>query len=164
MTHVLKIPVMHVIMTDWTQLARLCPPPTAPRRRSSRYSTSIAINLTTLKDVDTESSATVFFESKTEMALLKFAKDLGWANYKDIRDAANVVLMIPFSSERKSMGCVVRLPDGVHRLFMKGASEILMRKSMRHVVVHRNGTNNVPSGTGIETAPIGELEEDTSHV
>jgi P-type Ca2+ transporter type 2C len=58
------------------------------------------------------------------------------------------------------MGCVVRLPDGVYRLFIKGASDILTRKCMRHVVVHRDGVNEVPGGTGVETAPIGELEED----
>ena len=100
-----------------------------------------------------------YLSGARQKRLLKFAKDLGWANYKDIREAANVVLMIPFSSERKSMGCVVRLPDGVHRLFMKGASEILMRKSTRHVVV-RDGVNDVPGGSGVETAPIGEYEED----
>jgi P-type Ca2+ transporter type 2C len=121
---------------------------------------SIAINSTAFEDVDSESGATVFIGSKTETALLKFAKGLGWANYKDIRDGADIVLMIPFSSERKSMGCVVRLPDGVHRLFMKGASEILTRKSTRHVIVHRDGAGNVPGGSGIETGPIGELEED----
>jgi Ca2+-transporting ATPase len=58
------------------------------------------------------------------------------------------------------MGCVVRLPDGVYRLFIKGASEILTRKCARHVVVHRNGANEVPGGSGIETVPIGLLEED----
>jgi P-type Ca2+ transporter type 2C len=120
---------------------------------------SIAINSTAFEDVDAEGDAT-FTGSKTETALLKFAKDLGWANYKEIREAADVVLMIPFSSERKSMGCVVRLPDGVHRLFLKGASEILTRKSTRHVIVHRDGANPVPGGSGVETAPIGELEED----
>jgi Ca2+-transporting ATPase len=120
---------------------------------------SIAINSTAFEDVDPESGA-MFIGSKTETALLKFAKDLGWANYKEIRDAANVVLMIPFSSERKSMGCVVRLPDGVHRLFLKGASEILTRKSTRYVIVHRDGVNHVPGVSGVETAPIGELEED----
>jgi Ca2+-transporting ATPase len=118
---------------------------------------SIAINSTAFEDVDSESGDTVFIGSKTETALLEFAKDLGWANYKDIRDAAKVVLMIPFSSERKSMGCVVRLPNGIHRLFMKGGSEILTRKCTRHVIVHRD---DVPGGTGVETAPIGELEED----
>jgi P-type Ca2+ transporter type 2C len=120
---------------------------------------SIAINSTAFEDVDSETGATVLIGSKTETALLKFAKDLGWANYKDIREAANVVLMIPFSSERKYMGCVVRLSDGVHRLFMKGASEILTRKSTRHVIVPRDGAGDVPRGTGVETAPIGEFEE-----
>lgn len=123
-------------------------------------SASIAINSTAFEDVDSESGATVFIGSKTETALLKFAQDLGRANYKAIRDAADVVLMIPFSSERKYMGCLVRLPDGIHRLFMKGASEILMQKSTRHVIMHRDGANDVPGGTGIETAPIGKLEED----
>src|SRR6266852_4864443 len=61
----------------------------------------------TLEDVDSKSSATVFFESKTEMALLKFTKDLGWANYKEMHDTTNVTLIIPFSSERKSIRCVV---------------------------------------------------------
>ena len=42
---------------------------------------------------------------------------------------------------------------------MKGASEILTRKSTRHVVV-RDGVNDVPGGSGVETAPIGEYEED----
>ena len=120
---------------------------------------SIAINSTAFEGVDPESGAVVFIGSKTETALLKFAKQLGWANYKDIRDAANVVQMIPFSSDRKSMGCVVRLPDGIHRLFIKGASEILSRKCTRYVVVHRDGANEVPVGTGVDTAPIGELEE-----
>jgi Ca2+-transporting ATPase len=121
---------------------------------------SIAINSTAFEDIDHASGATVFIGSKTEMALLKFAKNLGWANYKVVRDAADVVQMMPFSSDRKAMGCVVRLPDGVYRLFIKGASEILTRKCTRHVVVHRDGANEVPGGSGIETAPIGLLEED----
>jgi len=58
------------------------------------------------------------------------------------------------------MGCVVQLADGVHRLYIKGASEILTRKCKRHVVVYRDGANENPSGSGIETAPIGELEEE----
>jgi Ca2+-transporting ATPase len=45
------------------------------------------------------------------MALFKFAKDLGWANYKAIRDPADVVLMIPFLSEHKFIGCVRALCD-----------------------------------------------------
>jgi Ca2+-transporting ATPase len=37
---------------------------------------------------------------------LNFAKELGWADYKEMRDAATVVQMIPFSSEQKTMGAV----------------------------------------------------------
>jgi P-type Ca2+ transporter type 2C len=118
---------------------------------------SIAVNSTAFEDVNSESGASVFIGSKTETALLKFAKKLGWANYKHVRDAADVVQIIPFSSDRKYMGCVVRLPDGIYRLFIKGASEILSRKCTHHVVVPRDG---VPGGTGVQTAPIREFEED----
>lgn len=124
------------------------------------FNGSIAINSTAFEGVHSETGATVFIGNKTETALLSFAKELGWENYKVTRDAANVVQMIPFSSDRKSMGCVVRLPDGVHRLYLKGASELLTRKCTRHVVVYRDGINEVAGGSGIETAPIGELEED----
>ena len=58
------------------------------------------------------------------------------------------------------MGRVVRLPDGVCRLFIKGASEIPTRKCMRYVVVHHDGASKVPGSSEIETAPIGLLEED----
>src|SRR5712691_5869360 len=44
---------------------------------------SISINSITFEDIDSESGAMEFIGSKTETALLKFAKDLGWANYKD---------------------------------------------------------------------------------
>jgi len=60
---------------------------------------SIAINSTAFEDIDHASGATVFIGSKTEMALLKFAKNLGWANYKVVREAADVVQMMPFSSD-----------------------------------------------------------------
>ena len=43
---------------------------------------------------------------------MKFAKELGWADYKKTRDAAAVVQMIPFTSERKAMDIVVKLADG----------------------------------------------------
>ena len=60
------------------------------------------------------------------MALLIFAKDLGWVDYRDICDASNVILMIPFFKRMQvHVGCVVRLSDGVHPLCIKGASDIL---------------------------------------
>jgi hypothetical protein len=66
--------------------------------------------------------------------LLKFRKGswLGKLQGHTRRRQLNVVLMIPISSERKSMGCVVTveplLDGGVHRLFMKDASGILTWK------------------------------------
>jgi len=124
------------------------------------FNASISVNSTAFEDVDPETGAAVFIGSKTETSLLNFAKTLGWANYNATRDATKVVQIIPFSSERKAMGCVVQLADGVHRLYIKGASEILTRKCKRHVVVYQDGANENPRGSGIETAPIGELEED----
>jgi P-type Ca2+ transporter type 2C len=124
------------------------------------FNASISVNSTAFEDVHHENGTHIFIGNKTETALLNFAKTLGWANYKATRDAARIVQIILFSSERKAMGCVVRLPDGDYRLYIKGASEILTRKCTRHVVVYQDGVNEDPSGSGIETAPIGELEED----
>ena len=128
-----------------------------PRPLKELFNAAITINSTAFEDVDPESGDPVFIGSKTETALLGFAKELGWPNYKDVRDSAMIIQMIPFSSERKSMGCVVRLPDGTHRLYIKGASEILTRKCTRHVVVREN---DAPSSSNeVETVRIGELEE-----
>ncbi|KAH9168805.1 calcium-translocating P-type ATPase [Lactarius sanguifluus] len=124
------------------------------------FNAAIAINSTAFEDLDPESGAPVFIGSKTETALLAFAKELGWPNYKDTRDSAIVIQMVPFSSDRKSMGCVVRLPDGSHRLYIKGASEVLARKCTRHVVAYRDSANKAPDSNQVETVPIGEMEED----
>ncbi|KAN0103586.1 hypothetical protein V8E52_003680 [Russula decolorans] len=65
------------------------------------------------------------YREQDRNGVVKVRKGSWLGKLQGIRDAADIVLMIPFSSERKSMGCVVRLPNVVHRLFMKGASEIL---------------------------------------
>ncbi|KAH9023999.1 calcium-translocating P-type ATPase [Lactarius deliciosus] len=119
-----------------------------------------AINSTAFEDVDPESGAPVFVGSKTEIALLEFAKELGWPSYKDTHDLAGIVQMVPFSSDRKSMGCLVRLPDGGHRLYIKGASEVLARKCTSHVVAYRDPASEAPGENEIETVPIGEIEEE----
>ncbi|KAI0303590.1 hypothetical protein B0F90DRAFT_1301070 [Multifurca ochricompacta] len=122
------------------------------------FNEAIAINSTAFEDLDPETDTTTFIGSKTETALLEFAKELGWANYKVTRDAANVIQMIPFSSERKFMACVVRLSDGGHRLYIKGASEMLTRKCTRYVMTHREAASEALRGSDVETAPIGESE------
>ena len=55
-----------------------------------------------------------------ETTLSKFARNLGWANYKDTRNDTN---LIPFSSDLKAI------------LYSKSGSEIITPRCMRNVVV-----------------------------
>ncbi|KAF7327877.1 Calcium-transporting ATPase [Mycena kentingensis (nom. inval.)] len=124
------------------------------------FNEGIAVNSTAFQDKDPETGEPIFVGSKTETALLKFAQELQWRDFKETRDAAKVLQMIPFSSERKAMGVVVKTPQGKFRLYLKGASEILSKKCVSHVVVHKPGTQSQHEGNDIETAPIDELAND----
>jgi Ca2+-transporting ATPase len=123
----------------------------------SLFNAAIAINSTAFEDEDPETKETVFIGSKTETALLKFAKEMGWESFRSTRDSAQVIQMVPFSSERKAMGVVVKVKEGKWRVYFKGASEILSKKCVNHVVIHKDGP---PSNGEIETAPIDELKEE----
>lgn len=83
----------------------------------------------------TAAASVSFVGSKTETALLKLAKELKWDDYRAARERAEVVQLIPFSSERKAMGVVVKLPNGKYRLHVKGASEVLSKLCEKLVVV-----------------------------
>lgn len=122
------------------------------------FNEAIAVNSTAFEDVNPETNETIFVGSKTETALLKFSQELKWPGFRKTRDAADVIQMIPFSSERKAMGVVIRLPNGGYRVYLKGASEILSKKCTRHVVVHQNGSGE--RSEDIETLEIDELSED----
>lgn len=135
---------------------------------------SISVNSTAFEDEDPATGKMVFIGSKTETALLKFAKERGWRSYREVRDWAEkddgVVQVVPFSSARKAMGVVVRLKGSKQkkwRVYLKGASEILTARCRRHVVVDRecerkaSGEKEMVDGGGeIGTAEIGELEAD----
>ncbi|KAK0522645.1 plasma membrane calcium [Tilletia horrida] len=93
-----------------------------------------------------------FVGSKTETALLNLAKTLQWEHYKTSRERAEIVQMIPFSSERKAMGVVVKLREGGYRLFLKGASEVLTKACSSHVAVAHQGGE---ASTGpVQTKPF----------
>ncbi|POR34442.1 Calcium-transporting ATPase [Tolypocladium paradoxum] len=91
---------------------------------------SIALNSTAFEgEVDGEKT---FIGSKTETALLLFAKaHLAMGPVSEERQNATTLQIIPFDSGRKCMGIVVRLPLGKARLYVKGASEILLAKCTR---------------------------------
>ncbi|BEI91925.1 uncharacterized protein CcaverHIS019_0407450 [Cutaneotrichosporon cavernicola] len=106
------------------------------------FNEAICINSTAFEDTNPE-GVKEFVGSKTETALLRFAQDLGWADYKDTRDHAGVVQMIPFSSELKAMGVVIKTPEGKYRIYVKGASEVLTKKCTSYVNVRAQPTPGV---------------------
>src|ERR1700761_3719160 len=130
------------------------------------FNESIAVNSTAFEDKNPDTGRMEFVGSKTEVALLKFAKELEWEDWKATRDGREVVQMIPFSSERKAMGVVVSLGgEGEkrrYRLYLKGASEILMKRCTRHVVVGDRGKDrtSIEDNETVQTEEIDELEMD----
>ncbi|KZV64863.1 Ca-transporting ATPase [Peniophora sp. CONT] len=102
------------------------------------FNESIACNSTAFEDTDPENGTRIFVGSKTETALLKMAVDLKWDNYRKTREGKEQLQVVPFSSERKAMGVVVRHGRGA-RFYVKGASEILVDRCTSHVVVSKPG-------------------------
>ncbi|KAJ4479980.1 Ca-transporting ATPase [Lentinula aciculospora] len=146
------------------------------------FNEAVAVNSTAFQDIDPNTGELAFVGSKTETAFLKFASELGWQDYRKTRTAyglsagdeeseneskegragsrGEVLQMIPFSSERKSMGVVVST-RGRFRFYVKGASEILSKKCTRHIIVGRPGQDRpVSEDDLIETREIDELAAD----
>ncbi|KAI7688805.1 calcium-translocating P-type ATPase, partial [Hortaea werneckii] len=93
----------------------------------SIWKDSIAINSTAFEKDDTNGKK-AFVGSKTETALLDFAREhLGMDAISLERSNVETVQMIPFDSGRKCMGIVMKLKSGGYRLLVKGASEIMLR-------------------------------------
>ena len=94
---------------------------------------SIALNSTAFEGED-DSGQEVFVGSKTETALLSFARDhLAMGSVTEERANANVVQFVPFDSARKSMAAVVKIDEKRYRMFVKGASEILLGRCTKIV-------------------------------
>lgn len=100
---------------------------------------SIAINSTAFEGKD-ENGKVDFVGSKTECALLSFAKALG-SRYEDIRHDAKVAKVYPFSSKRKTMTTIIKVLDNSaptktqsdYRIYSKGASEIMLQACTRYM-------------------------------
>ena len=75
--------------------------------------------------------------SAVEVAMLKWARLLG-VDYLQMRDknpqlkeddgkTAGIIKLFPFHSARKRSSCLLRLPNGKFRLYVKGAPEMVIR-------------------------------------
>ncbi|KAG6874564.1 hypothetical protein C0992_007467 [Termitomyces sp. T32_za158] len=119
---------------------------------------AIELNSGALKDQKT--GELVCVEDQTEAALLHFAKGLGCEEFAAKRDMVQTVQTVPFSSRHKGRCVVVRLPDGTYRAYFRGASEDLLRKSTRHVVVPLPASQRgLEERDEVVTRPIGTSEE-----
>ena len=94
---------------------------------------SIALNSTAFEGE--QDGQNTFIGSKTETALLEMAKEqLGMGPLAEERAGTEIVQLIPFDSNRKCMGVVIRLASGSYRLLVKGASEIMLSKASKELV------------------------------
>lgn len=70
-----------------------------------------------------------FVGSKTEVAMLQLAHDHLGMDLTEERGNADIVQLIPFDSDRKCMGVVIREPSVGYRLFVKGAAELILESA-----------------------------------
>jgi len=63
--------------------------------------------------------------SKTEIAALKLIEQAGF-NYEAIRESSEITHKYPFSSKRKRMSVIVNIPGNIRRIYVKGASEMVL--------------------------------------
>ena len=100
---------------------------------------SIAVNSTAFEgDMD---GVETFIGSKTETALLSFARDyLAMGAVNEERSNANVIQLVPFDSGRKCMASVVKVQTGKYRMYVKGASEIMLGKCQNIIQDPTKGT------------------------
>lgn len=118
---------------------------------------SIGINTTAFES--TEDGKNVFVGTKTETALLDWAKDkFALESLETMRANNPIVEMYPFNSSRKSMGAVIQLSDKKYRLFVKGAPEILLKQC--HTVL--DSPSRGVHATSLDHTHLKLIEEDIS--
>jgi P-type Ca2+ transporter type 2C len=107
---------------------------------------SIALNSTAFEGENCES----FIGSDTESALLMFALDyLGMGPLRIERSNETITQQIPFSAARQCMATVVQLPSSKckYRVFIKGASEVLLAKCSRIIQDPTKGSSDIEMST-----------------
>ncbi|KAH6856806.1 hypothetical protein B0I37DRAFT_426312 [Chaetomium sp. MPI-CAGE-AT-0009] len=88
---------------------------------------SIAINTTAFEGE--ENGQPIFIGTKTETALLDWAREsFNLGPLTTERARYPIVQVYPFNSRRKCMGTVIQLPAGKYRLLVKGAPELVLEQ------------------------------------
>jgi Ca2+-transporting ATPase len=88
---------------------------------------SIALNSTAFEGDDSSGGRSPFVGTKTETALLDFARTrLAMGPLSIERANHHIVQIFPFNSRQKCMGSVIQLADGRYRLLVKGAPEVVL--------------------------------------
>ncbi|MCJ1401874.1 hypothetical protein MMC11_005091 [Xylographa trunciseda] len=91
---------------------------------------SIVANTTAFED--DKDASDEFIGSKTETALLSFARNhLAMGPLGEERSSINIVQLVPFDSGRKCMATIVKTNTGKYRLYVKGASEMMLVKCQK---------------------------------
>lgn len=104
---------------------------------------SIAINTTAFEGEEDGKSG--FIGTKTETALLDWARRNFAMDSLSIERANHpVVQLFPFNSRQKCMGTVIRLADGRHRMFIKGAPEVVLAKCTQTISDPTSSAEVVP--------------------
>ncbi|KIX00604.1 calcium-translocating P-type ATPase, PMCA-type [Rhinocladiella mackenziei CBS 650.93] len=129
-----------------TEFARGLPKPTR-----DLLIQSVAINSTAFEGEEHDKST--FIGSKTETALLQFARDnLGMGPISEERANSDIVQLMSFDFSKKCMGAAVRLPSGGYRILVKGASEILLDHCIQYADIETQQTSELtkPIRTSLE--------------
>lgn len=127
----------------------------------------ISVNSTAFEAVD-ENGNKQFVGNKTETALLQFARNIGSDSFETLRAAWPVEQIFPFSSERKSMTTVIRIPhptkEGrfIYRAHIKGASEILVENCNQILTLNAAKYKSPAHDYDIKTRPL--TSEDRNRV
>lgn len=114
---------------------------------------SISLNSTAFEGE--ENGKSTFIGSKTETALLSFARDFfGMDSVSTERSNAELVQFMPFDSGRKCMGVVQKIGNK-YRLLVKGASEIMLKQA---TMIIRDPTKGI-DGVSISNDNVATLNK-----
>jgi Ca2+-transporting ATPase len=130
-------------------------------------SQGISVNSTAFETAD-ENGEKQFVGNKTETALLQFARNIGSDNFETLRTAWPIEQVFPFSSKRKAMATVIRIPhpteEGrfIYRAHVKGASEILVENCNQILTLNAAKYKSPAHDYDVKTRPL--TNEDRNRV